>query len=188
MLRCAHAARTALLRRRAPAACRPRLAASAAAQPTPPSPPGAFRFAAPSRRATTSLAQLLADASAPGDVLCLHGAVGAGKSFFWCVVAATRGAAISATSLSYSVFASRAFVRAVADDALLPVPSPTYLLLQAYEEHAGPCAPRRRAPPARRSRRLTCANPRRLRPPCAAQTGASLRPVPPERPRGHAQP
>ena len=36
---------------------------------------------------------------------------------------------------------SRAFVRAVADDALLPVPSPTYLLLQAYEDHAGPCAP-----------------------------------------------
>jgi hypothetical protein len=33
-------------------------------------------------------------------------------------------------------------VRARADDALLPVPSPTYLLLQAYEEHAGPCVAR----------------------------------------------
>jgi hypothetical protein len=84
MLRTVHAARAALLRRRAPAPCRPRPAACAAAAPAPAPPPGAFRFAAPSRRATVSLAQLLADASAPGDVLCLHGAVGAGKSFFWC--------------------------------------------------------------------------------------------------------
>ena len=31
-------------------------------------------------------------------------------------------------------------MRAVADDELLLVPSPTFMLLQAYEEHAGPCA------------------------------------------------
>jgi hypothetical protein len=30
------------------------------------------------------LAQLLADVSLPGDVLCLHGGVGTGKSYFWC--------------------------------------------------------------------------------------------------------
>jgi len=73
-----------LLRRRAPAPARPRPAACHAAATAAAAAPGAFRFAAPTRRATTALAQLLADASAPGDVLCLHGAVGAGKSFFWC--------------------------------------------------------------------------------------------------------
>ena len=83
-MRCAaNAARAALLRRRAPAPQRPRLAACSASVPPPQQPPASLRFAAPSRRATASLAQLLADASAPGDVLCLHGAVGAGKSFFW---------------------------------------------------------------------------------------------------------
>jgi hypothetical protein len=44
-----------------------------------------------------------------GDVICLHGDVGAGKSAF-----------------------SRAFVRAVARDPYLEVPSPTYLLQQIY--------------------------------------------------------
>jgi hypothetical protein len=38
----------------------------------------------PTRRATTVLAQLLADVCHPGDVVCLHGGVGTGKSFFWC--------------------------------------------------------------------------------------------------------
>lgn len=52
-----------------------------------------------------------ADARA-GDVICLHGDVGMGKSVF-----------------------SRAFVRAVARDPHLEVPSPTYLLQQVYDEH-----------------------------------------------------
>jgi hypothetical protein len=44
----------------------------------------AWRLWAPTRRATAVLAQLLADVSLPGDVLCLHGGVGTGKSYFWC--------------------------------------------------------------------------------------------------------
>lgn len=45
-------------------------------------------------------------------MICLHGDVGMGKSVF-----------------------SRAFVRAVARDPHLEVPSPTYLLQQIYDEH-----------------------------------------------------
>jgi hypothetical protein len=41
------------------------------------------RFLATTRRATTVLAQLLASACRRGDTLCLHGAVGMGKSYFW---------------------------------------------------------------------------------------------------------
>jgi hypothetical protein len=58
-------------------------AAAAAAPSQQQAQPATWRFVAPTRRATTALAQLLADAAAPGDVLCLSGAVGAGKSFFW---------------------------------------------------------------------------------------------------------
>lgn len=43
-----------------------------------------WQLLSPTRRATTVLAQLLADVSLPGDVVCLHGGVGTGKSFFWC--------------------------------------------------------------------------------------------------------
>ena len=50
-----------------------------------------------------------------GDCICLFGPVGAGKSAF-----------------------SRAFIRAVADDAALAVPSPTFLLQLTYEDHSGP--------------------------------------------------
>ena len=32
---------------------------------------------------------------------------------------------------------SRAFIRSIADDPALPVPSPTYLLLNTYDEHEG---------------------------------------------------
>lgn len=41
------------------------------------------RVLAPGRRATAALAQLLSSDARPGDVLCLHGDVGAGKSYFW---------------------------------------------------------------------------------------------------------
>ena len=43
-----------------------------------------WQLLSPTRRATTVLAQLLADVCLPGDVVCLHGGVGVGKSFFWC--------------------------------------------------------------------------------------------------------
>lgn len=47
----------------------------------------------------------------PGDVYCLYGDVGAGKSVF-----------------------SRAFIRAVMEDPYLAVPSPTYLLQNIYDD------------------------------------------------------
>ncbi|EFJ42485.1 hypothetical protein VOLCADRAFT_119353 [Volvox carteri f. nagariensis] len=61
------------------------------------------------------LAALFASHIRPGDCYCLFGAVGAGKSVF-----------------------SRAFIRAVAEDDFLPVPSPTFLLQNTYDEHQGP--------------------------------------------------
>ena len=61
-------------------------------------------------RATAVLASALAGVSRTGDVICLHGAVGAGKSSF-----------------------ARAFIRAVFDDSTLDAPSPTYLVQQRYE-------------------------------------------------------
>jgi tRNA threonylcarbamoyladenosine biosynthesis protein TsaE len=61
------------------------------------------------------LAALFASHIRPGDCYCLFGAVGAGKSVF-----------------------SRAFIRAVAEDDFLPVPSPTFLLQNTYNEHQGP--------------------------------------------------
>ena len=45
-----------------------------------------WQLLSPTRRATTVLAQLLADVCHPGDVVCLHGGVGTGKSFFWCAI------------------------------------------------------------------------------------------------------
>ncbi|KAI8472474.1 MAG: hypothetical protein J3K34DRAFT_413790 [Monoraphidium minutum] len=61
------------------------------------------------------LAAALARELRAGDVYLLYGSVGAGKSAF-----------------------SRAFIRAAAEDPSLPVPSPTFLLQQIYEEHEGP--------------------------------------------------
>ena len=61
--------------------------------------------------ATTALASLLASNLHPGDLYLLTGPVGAGKSAF-----------------------SRAFIRDVYDDPGLPVPSPTFLLLNTYDD------------------------------------------------------
>ncbi|KAG2446473.1 hypothetical protein HYH02_008464 [Chlamydomonas schloesseri] len=61
------------------------------------------------------LAALFASHIRAGDCYCLFGAVGAGKSVF-----------------------SRSFIRAVAEDDFLPVPSPTFLLQNTYDEHQGP--------------------------------------------------
>ena len=72
----------------------------------------ATRLFAPTERATERIARLLAADARAGDVICLHGDVGMGKSVF-----------------------SRAYVRAVARDPNLEVPSPTYLLQQVYDNH-----------------------------------------------------
>lgn len=72
-------------------------------------------FVAPEESATKHLAALLARDLRAGDCYCLHGDVGAGKSVF-----------------------SRGFIRSAAEDDELPVPSPTYLLQQVYDDHSGP--------------------------------------------------
>lgn len=98
---------------------RRRAAAAAAAAPTPPPPPPTkttttITLLAAGERGTRLLARLLARDRRAGDCFFLRGAVGAGKSAF-----------------------SRAFVRAAAGDPYLPVPSPTFLLLNTYEVGGG---------------------------------------------------
>lgn len=73
---------------------------------------GVLVLFAPTLRATERVAALLAADARRGDVLCLHGDVGAGKSAL-----------------------SRAYVRAVAGDPHVDVPSPTFLLQQVYDDH-----------------------------------------------------
>ena len=94
--------------RPSPRARRVRTAASASGA----SESRATRLFAPTERATERIARLLAADARAGDVICLHGDVGMGKSVF-----------------------SRAYVRAVARDPNLEVPSPTYLLQQVYDNH-----------------------------------------------------
>lgn len=81
--------RASLARRRAaaPAACAPRVPVRACSSSLASPHCAAWRLWAPTRRATAVLAQLLADVSLPGDVVCLHGGVGTGKSYFWCAPA-----------------------------------------------------------------------------------------------------
>jgi tRNA threonylcarbamoyladenosine biosynthesis protein TsaE len=64
----------------------------------------------PDEAATAALAARLAARARPGDVVLLAGPFGAGKTSF-----------------------ARAFIRALADDPALAVPSPTFTLLQSYE-------------------------------------------------------
>jgi tRNA threonylcarbamoyladenosine biosynthesis protein TsaE len=64
----------------------------------------------PDEAATAALAWHLAARARPGDVLLLAGPLGAGKTSF-----------------------ARAFIRALAKDPALAVPSPTFTLLQSYE-------------------------------------------------------
>lgn len=65
--------------------------------------------------ATQALAEDIAMVAAPGWVIALEGDLGAGKSTF-----------------------ARAFIRALARDPALDVPSPTYTLVQRYEEAQPP--------------------------------------------------
>jgi tRNA threonylcarbamoyladenosine biosynthesis protein TsaE len=64
----------------------------------------------PDEAATVALAGRLAAVAQPGDALLLTGPLGAGKTAF-----------------------ARAFIRALADDPALEVPSPTFTLVQSYE-------------------------------------------------------
>ena len=75
---------------------------------------GSATFVATSLASTERIARALARDARVGDVVCLHGDVGAGKSVL-----------------------SRAFVRAVARDPTMEVPSPTFLLQQVYDDHCG---------------------------------------------------
>ncbi|KAI7841418.1 hypothetical protein COHA_004813 [Chlorella ohadii] len=95
---------------------------AAPAEPPPPPPerrqqPEAqsLSIVAATPTATQLLATFFACELHPSDCYLLHGSVGAGKSYF-----------------------SRAFIRAAADDEELPVPSPTFLLQNIYNDHAGP--------------------------------------------------
>lgn len=73
-------------------------------------------FIAPSDDAMAHLAEIVADGAKAGDCVLFYGDVGAGKSVF-----------------------SRAYIRCLANDPSLPVPSPTYLLQNMYDsQHGGP--------------------------------------------------
>jgi len=74
-----------------------------------------MRLLLPDEAATADLAVKLAGRARPGDILLLSGPLGAGKTAF-----------------------ARAFIRALADDPALEIPSPTFTLLQTYETPAGP--------------------------------------------------
>lgn len=67
------------------------------------------------RAETEQLAASLASRARAGDVVLLSGPLGAGKSVF-----------------------ARAFLRAVCNDPLLDVPSPTFTLVQSYDSPRGP--------------------------------------------------
>ena len=69
----------------------------------------------PDEAATAALAARIAGVAMPGDVIALKGGLGAGKTAF-----------------------ARAFIRARSGDANLPVPSPTFTLVQVYELPAAP--------------------------------------------------
>ena len=63
---------------------------------------------------TVALASRLAGVLKPGDVLCLHGDLGMGKSVF-----------------------ARGLIRALSRKPDLDVPNPTFTLVQTYDTNAG---------------------------------------------------
>ncbi len=74
-----------------------------------------MRFIAKNEQETAAIAQKLAKNLKSGDVLCLSGGLGAGKTVF-----------------------ARALIRALSGDSALEVPSPTFTLVQAYDTPAVP--------------------------------------------------
>ena len=112
-LRTAHGVPSGRALRRA-RECRARIAfsASASSSADDAASAGSATFVATSLASTERIARALARDARVGDVVCLHGDVGAGKSVL-----------------------SRAFVRAVARDPTMEVPSPTFLLQQVYDDH-----------------------------------------------------
>lgn len=64
---------------------------------------------------TSKLAHQLASKAVSGDVYCLHGDMGMGKSVF-----------------------ARAFIRCLMNDDACEVPSPTFTLVQTYEAETAP--------------------------------------------------
>ena len=64
---------------------------------------------------TAALASRIAHNLSPGDLLCLYGGLGAGKTVF-----------------------ARALIRALCGNPDLTVPSPTFTLLQTYDTPKGP--------------------------------------------------
>ena len=74
-----------------------------------------IEFDLPERTATEALARALAQRARPGDVIALHGDLGAGKTTF-----------------------ARAFIRARAQGAAIgEIPSPTFTLVQVYDLPSG---------------------------------------------------
>lgn len=71
----------------------------------------------PDQSATEAFAARLAGLAQPGDVIALHGEMGMGKSVF-----------------------ARAFLRTLAQDPALEVPSPTFSLVQTYDTSKGAVA------------------------------------------------
>jgi tRNA threonylcarbamoyladenosine biosynthesis protein TsaE len=74
-----------------------------------------MRLFLPDDAATQALAEKLSRRAKPGDVLLLAGPLGAGKTSF-----------------------ARAFIRALAGDPALTIPSPTFTLVQQYDTPATP--------------------------------------------------
>lgn len=73
-----------------------------------------FRLVLEDEAATQRLAKDLATVARPGDIIALSGDLGAGKSTF-----------------------ARAFIRELAEEPLLEVPSPTFTLIQSYDTPKG---------------------------------------------------
>lgn len=107
-----------MTRERPPKSAPPPAAASVSA------PVSAF---APDEGALDAIGRRLAVALRPGDVVCLDGALGAGKS--------TLARSVVAARLAGDVAAAGAETTDAAD---FEIPSPTYTLVQSYETRGGP--------------------------------------------------